>query len=229
MGRMFASVALAVALTGCADEPWQWTKPGATQAEFQTAAYECERDTRMAARSFGYGVVAQIEAEAFATRCMNARGFYKQSLRQDVAQQAAPTNAGPAHPSVNPAAWTTADLAEPGTRACVAVAQGVARQFGRGTRVVSALRVVEQHYGADPKAPRYRFLEFAPGAGNALAYVCGPDDSGVLAAMPMPTLADAASGQRRAVWEPYAAKMQTCQASGHRAAQLVTCAGPPPT
>jgi len=36
---------------------------------------DCERDTRLAALSFGNTIVGQVQAERFAQRCMESKGY----------------------------------------------------------------------------------------------------------------------------------------------------------
>lgn len=73
--RAFVLCALFVGIAGCVEQPMAWHKQGVTEAEMQRDTYECERDTRMAAASFGTGPAASANAQAFAIRCMNARGY----------------------------------------------------------------------------------------------------------------------------------------------------------
>jgi hypothetical protein len=73
----------ALFMCGCADPP-VWSKPGATQADFNRDSYECERDTRMAAASFGTGVVASIQAQDFMGRCMVAHGYAQRGATKGV-------------------------------------------------------------------------------------------------------------------------------------------------
>lgn len=96
MGRMFAVVVASIALASCAEQPWVWAQSGNAAMPLQQAQYECERDTRMSAASFGYGVMAQVYARDFAVRCMGSKGWYQQTVG------AAPTPA--AYGSQNPAA-----------------------------------------------------------------------------------------------------------------------------
>jgi hypothetical protein len=71
--------ALAVSIVGChrapGDRQLVWVKDGASNADLQLALYECERDTRAAALSFGGGITGAAEAQAFAQRCMSAKGY----------------------------------------------------------------------------------------------------------------------------------------------------------
>lgn len=80
MGRMFALIGAAVALASCAEQPWVWEQSGGSAVPLQQAQYECERDTRMSAASFGYGIMAQVYARDFAIRCMGSKGWYRQAV-----------------------------------------------------------------------------------------------------------------------------------------------------
>jgi len=91
--KRLAILALALLMAGCATEEFVWYKPGASDTELQQAAYECERDTRMAAASFGGGWVGAGEAQAFAERCMNAKGFY--ATRASALYKEPPVVSGP--------------------------------------------------------------------------------------------------------------------------------------
>jgi hypothetical protein len=72
-------LALSVAVAGCAGErhaqQFEWGKQGATTAQRDSDLYECERDTRAGARSFGGGTYGQYQAQNFFMRCMNAKGY----------------------------------------------------------------------------------------------------------------------------------------------------------
>lgn len=69
-------VGVGLSLAACAHEaPTVWDKPGAASGEWQTALYECERDARQSARSFGTGVVAEMRANQFMDRCLNTKGW----------------------------------------------------------------------------------------------------------------------------------------------------------
>jgi hypothetical protein len=59
---------------GCA-QPVIWGNPHVTDAQAQGDAYECERDARMSAPSFGRGPVAQVLAERFQARCIVSKGY----------------------------------------------------------------------------------------------------------------------------------------------------------
>jgi hypothetical protein len=45
------------------------------QDELNRDRYECERDARMSAGSFGVGLVGQMNAEEFMGRCFQAKGY----------------------------------------------------------------------------------------------------------------------------------------------------------
>jgi hypothetical protein len=62
------------AIVGCADERKLY-RDNTSQADYNKDAYECERDTRMSAVSFGGGIVGSMNAKDFAIRCMQARGY----------------------------------------------------------------------------------------------------------------------------------------------------------
>lgn len=90
--RTFVTV-LALSLVGCSGPQLEWQKRGASTADMQRDAYECERDTRTAAASFSGGLQGAGEAQAFYGRCLTARGY---SL-------AAPASlSGPPPPPVQP-------------------------------------------------------------------------------------------------------------------------------
>jgi hypothetical protein len=52
-----------------------WDKPGVSDAMIERDQFECEKDTRMSAASFGGGFTGQARAEQFFQRCMAARGY----------------------------------------------------------------------------------------------------------------------------------------------------------
>ena len=71
-------VFVAAPLCGCY-APMIWDKPGATQAEYNLDAYNCERDARASVLSFGGGLAGANDAREFFKRCMIAHGY---TLRQ---------------------------------------------------------------------------------------------------------------------------------------------------
>jgi len=88
-----ALLVLTLALAGCAQHHYSWSKPGATQAEFNLDKYNCENDMRQSVNSFGYdgsivgAIVANGEARAFGERCMEAHGYTKVQINQAVGHQ----------------------------------------------------------------------------------------------------------------------------------------------
>lgn len=78
---MKAAIIIAVALltAGCGDAgagDRRFYRDGATQAEFNRDAFDCEGMTRMAVpRAFGWSVASQMEGADFFLRCMSARGY----------------------------------------------------------------------------------------------------------------------------------------------------------
>lgn len=62
-------------VTACASQQpdLYWGKEGASSAERDAASYECERDTRAAAVSFGRNA---YDAREFYVKCMNVKGFH---------------------------------------------------------------------------------------------------------------------------------------------------------
>ena len=78
--RAFATVVAAalafVGVSACAVNEGRWVKSGASEADFQRDAYECERDTRAVSYSFGRGIlIPVVQAQEFASRCMVAKGW----------------------------------------------------------------------------------------------------------------------------------------------------------
>jgi hypothetical protein len=77
MGNIAKEVVLGLAiacLTACAQALWD--KPGATQQDFATDSYGCERDARQSGY-FGGGIIGAINFQNFYERCLVARGYRK--------------------------------------------------------------------------------------------------------------------------------------------------------
>jgi hypothetical protein len=75
------AVALLLVLGACSHVVWD--KPGATEEEFRRDAYQCERDARMSAGSFGGGLAGAINAQNFMERCMTyEKGYTKRKVRR---------------------------------------------------------------------------------------------------------------------------------------------------
>jgi hypothetical protein len=66
-------------LAGCAQGVW--TKDGATQHDFASDSYACEKDTRQSGY-FGTGVIGAVNMHDFAGRCMVAHGWHLVSQQQ---------------------------------------------------------------------------------------------------------------------------------------------------
>lgn len=77
MLRLLLWLVLAIGATGCAADNRRLYKEGATQADYDRDAFECEKATRQSAQSFGTGVLAQTYAKNFAIRCMTATKGYR--------------------------------------------------------------------------------------------------------------------------------------------------------
>jgi len=76
MRKTAATGAALFGLAACASNEVQWAKAGASPADYQRDAYECERDTRTVAYTFTPGVILPaLDAGAFFSRCMNAKGY----------------------------------------------------------------------------------------------------------------------------------------------------------
>ncbi|MGI4976805.1 MAG: hypothetical protein ACRYG6_07665 [Janthinobacterium lividum] len=74
-----------VCATGCT--PTTWYKPGASQQDFTTTSYECERDARQSGY-FGLGLSGAIEMASFQNRCMGAHGYSRLDAQEASAAQA---------------------------------------------------------------------------------------------------------------------------------------------
>jgi aspartyl protease family protein len=90
---------MTASLTACA--PKVWIKPGASQQDFTTDRYSCERDARQSGY-FGTGIVGAINMQNFYESCMNAHGWYPQ-------QQASAATARVAAPSAPPPDYSNYD------------------------------------------------------------------------------------------------------------------------
>jgi hypothetical protein len=88
--RAFALGFLAILLSGCGPRA-VWVKPGASQQDFTTDRYSCERDTRQSGY-FGTGLIGAINMQHFFDSCMNAHGWYLQQ-QAPVAAASAPAAA----------------------------------------------------------------------------------------------------------------------------------------
>jgi hypothetical protein len=83
MKRRFLFLILLAAMTasGCADG--RWVKPGATDADYRTASYECEKDfLSVAPVRFGkpaaVAIWNSIDRSGFVKQCMEAKGWHRE-------------------------------------------------------------------------------------------------------------------------------------------------------
>ena len=60
-------------LCGCAT-PRVWNKPGATQSDFASDSYSCEKDSRQSGY-FGTGIAGALNMQSFFDKCMVAHGW----------------------------------------------------------------------------------------------------------------------------------------------------------
>lgn len=67
-GAVAVIVLLAGSLIACSSSGWQ--RQGATRADFDRDAYECERDVRQSARAGG-----RLERAGYFERCLHAHGW----------------------------------------------------------------------------------------------------------------------------------------------------------
>ena len=77
---------LTLGLSACA-APKVWNKAGATQQDYATDSYMCEKDSRQSGY-FGGGVIGALNMQDFDNRCMVAHGWY-------LSNQSVPTQANP--------------------------------------------------------------------------------------------------------------------------------------
>ncbi len=72
MNRAMGFVLVGLTLCGCATNVWN--KPGATQQDYATDSYNCEKDMRQSGY-YGSGILGAINAKNFEERCMFAHGW----------------------------------------------------------------------------------------------------------------------------------------------------------
>ncbi len=68
--RSLLLAAIALSLAACAP-PLRWTKPGATQQEFDLDSYNCERDAQIAYPD----LFDNLARDDMSERCMEAHGW----------------------------------------------------------------------------------------------------------------------------------------------------------
>jgi len=85
--RSSLALAALLALYGCGPR-YVWVKD-VSQDELNRDRYECERDMRAGALSFGTGIVGQINANEFMGRCFQAKGYTLRAVEDMQQSQAA--------------------------------------------------------------------------------------------------------------------------------------------
>lgn len=86
MRRLGLCLAL-LSLAGCGPR-YIWVKD-VSQDELNRDRYECERDMRAGALSFGGGIAGQINANEFMGRCFQAKGYVLQPINAPPPDQSA--------------------------------------------------------------------------------------------------------------------------------------------
>jgi hypothetical protein len=66
-------VCITAFMFGCAPAN-QWVKAGASQQDFSTDSYDCEKDARQSGY-YGGGLVGAVNMQAFFNRCLGAHGW----------------------------------------------------------------------------------------------------------------------------------------------------------
>jgi hypothetical protein len=93
---------IAAQLCACAPQA-KWHKEGATEQDFATDSYECERDARQSGY-YGTGLVGVVNMRGFYRRCMGARGYYLAAEDDAPAPNTASDAATPSDPQAAAAA-----------------------------------------------------------------------------------------------------------------------------
>ncbi len=78
MRRSILFIIIAFGVSGCTQHVW--VKANATQQDYNIDFYACEKDMRQSGY-YGSGVIALAEMEGFFNRCMFARGWSLQEVR----------------------------------------------------------------------------------------------------------------------------------------------------
>jgi hypothetical protein len=74
--RLIGAALLSTVLGACG-APTMWAKPGVSFEEWRADQYNCERDMRMSAASFGNVYTREYYAQQFYNRCLEAKGYYR--------------------------------------------------------------------------------------------------------------------------------------------------------
>ena len=72
-------VAVLIGITGCA-APMVWQKSGATQSDYNTDSYACEKDSRQSGY-YGGGIAGALAMKDFFKRCMVSKGYEIQATQ----------------------------------------------------------------------------------------------------------------------------------------------------
>jgi len=75
--RSFLLIVAACSFSLAACAPTVYVKPGASQQDFITDKYSCDRDAHQSG-NFGTGLAAAIAINEYFGECMNAHGWYAQ-------------------------------------------------------------------------------------------------------------------------------------------------------
>jgi hypothetical protein len=92
--KRIAAMLLILAMTGC-QQPMTWTKPGATESDFNVDRYQCMAGSQQQSSSIyigrysGFGSSGQTTNEPLFAACMTAKGWSLQN-RSDAEKQAGP-------------------------------------------------------------------------------------------------------------------------------------------
>jgi hypothetical protein len=86
--KMWLAGAVAATCAACA--PTVWVRSGASQQDFVTDRYVCERDARQSGY-FGGGIVGALNMQDFWRECMLAHGWRPQAAPSTAAASPAPT------------------------------------------------------------------------------------------------------------------------------------------
>jgi hypothetical protein len=78
MKRTFGILGATCLILSACGAPKVWVKSGATQQDYATDSYACEKDARQS-MYFGGGLVGALNMQDFAGRCMVAHGWYLSS------------------------------------------------------------------------------------------------------------------------------------------------------
>jgi hypothetical protein len=90
MTRWLVFFATLCLTAGCAQRVW--VKPGATEQDFATDSYHCERDVRQSGY-YGGGLIGAANMQEFFSRCMVAAGYRQQTVSPNQSSNSDPSEA----------------------------------------------------------------------------------------------------------------------------------------